>query len=112
MVKQFVDIALLPNSAKVREIAARGEIPVVCYEPMGDMLALLGNPKQNVFPMSASAKRNLRSLPDTKPWIDKKTSPGMIKVFGVIHMGTFLFNWVSGHELYVEPGSLDQEWQS
>ena len=112
VVRQFIDKMLLPNSEKIRAIAARGEIPVVCFEPMGDMLDLLGcTPSEPIVAMAAVAKRNLRKLPDSKPWIDKKLAPGEIKIFGVVHLGTFLFTWVSGHDLFVEPGSLDDEWK-
>lgn len=113
VVKRFVDEVLLPNSEKIRSMFARGDIPIVLFEPMADMAAIFGGGVASpIIPMSSAQKRELQKLPDTRNWIEKKVPRGMVKIFGVIHMGTFLFNWIHGHELYVELGSLDSEWKS
>jgi len=113
IVKRFVDEVLIPNAEKVRSIASRGDIPIVLFEPMADLVQIFGRGSSGpVVPMTSAQRRELSKLPDTRSWIQKQAPKGVTKVLGVIHLGTFLFNWVDGHELYIEPGSLDHEWRS
>lgn len=110
IVREFVTQLLLPNSEKIRSMAAQGQIPMVFYQPTPDILELIGM-GDSIRPMSKTQKKRLLALSDSRKWISKKLPRGMCKVFGVIHRRTFLFNWVSGYELYIEPGSLDVEWE-
>ncbi len=113
VVKQFVDSVLIPHGDEIRCLHARGDIPIVFFQPMGDLREVFGGgPGDSVVRMTTARKRELARLSDSKGWVQKKAAQGETKVFGVIHMGTFLFTWVDGHDLYVEPGSLDSEWQS
>jgi hypothetical protein len=110
IVKQVVEQLLVPNSERIRAIAARGFVPVVSFEPMAGMEQIA--PHNSIIAMEPVQKRNLGQLPETKKWFDRKLPPGAIKVFLVIHMGTYCMNWSEGHELYVEPGTLDEEWKA
>jgi hypothetical protein len=111
VVRRVVDEVMLPGSEKIRQIAATGAIPVVVFEPMGGMDEVFG-PHGTIIPLSSAKKRGLMQFPETKAWFRKELPRGMVKVFAIVHIGSFCLNWVSGHELYVEPGTLDAEWKS
>ena len=115
----FVNEQLLPNSELIRKMHSVGQVPIVLYEPLPEMIKIFGT-----NPIVAMTKAQKKILRDPKrrvetdsrvfcTWLDRKLPLGMVKVFAVIHAGTlvtaFLFNWVSGHELYVEVGSLDED---
>jgi hypothetical protein len=110
LVRRLVNEVLLPQSEKIRSIGARGELPLVCLEPIPELAAVFG--MESVKAMPKEHLQKLRYLDaGTRKWIDRKVPRGMVKIFAVIHLGTFLFNWVSGHDLFIEPGSLDHEWK-
>jgi hypothetical protein len=102
---------LLPHSAQIRDIASRGQIPVVIFEPMPGMAEIFGGRGSCIRAMTREQRRSFEHGEDhsQRVWVRKQLPRGMVKLLGIIHFGTFLLNWVSGHELYVEPGSLDEE---
>ena len=114
VITAFVDEMLIPSHAKIHSMAAR-DIVVIVFDPLPSIYGIfpaLGAWKGcgPIFPMSASGKKELGDYePVTKNWFDRKLPEGFVKIFAVIHAGTFLFNWSTGHDLEIEPGSTDLE---
>ena len=113
IIRQFIQKMLIPNTEKIQSVARDNEVVVIFYEPLpsiSDIFPTLGGVDSPLFPMSVRAKKDLGEYEAvTKKWIERPATPGVVKVFAIIHEGTFLFNWGSNYALDVEPGSTDAE---
>lgn len=113
VIRQFIQKMLIPNMERIRTIAGGGDVVVIFYEPLPSIAGIfpsLGGLDSPIFPMSTAAKTQLSEYEAvTRDWIARPPSPGVMKVFAIIHEGTFLFNWSGDHGLEVEPGSTDAE---
>ncbi len=111
LLNKLLDEAIKPHAVKIAEIAARGEIAVVAFEPseMG-LTALETMGRRNGEPVFAlNRTRAMRLLgetdPVTKRWASTLATPERAKIFVVAQKGTLLVNFESGRGFSIEPGT-------
>jgi hypothetical protein len=110
MLERLREQALQPHAKQIGEIIGAGRIPVVVFEPPGDVVALLralgwdGSVVNRMTP--EFIKRLARHDGVMAGWIQRTSGPGRILV--LIHEERLLVN-VDNEGLTLEPGSTHAE---
>jgi hypothetical protein len=110
LLERLVKEGIEPNANAVAEIAARGEIAVVVFEPSDewkDALRVHGWTGEAVFPMSEWMRRAM-STTDlvTERWV-AGPRPKAARIFAVIDDDSLLVN-KDARGFSIEPGSLEE----
>jgi hypothetical protein len=115
--QRLFDEGIKPHAAEIVEMNARGEVPVVVFEPWPstrDALRKYGWKGQPVFRMSPRFKRDQAQLDwVTRRWLARKWQEGdPLRIFFAVMNGMFLVNHSPETGFTVEPGSTDADSKS
>ena len=112
--KRLVEIGLRPHLRRIKQIEARGRLPVAVFEPPRKIRPLIlqmgWNGGDHVFGMPSAIRwafaASLLHDPVGKAWVESSRH-GRILVMA--QGGTLLINISGKGEFSIEPGSLDSE---
>src|SRR5580693_10391607 len=100
-VSRILNELIIPNSEKLHQMAARGEIPVIIFEPLRSHTNW--GPHGTIVPMKKWQKRAIAKYSKEigeeafDKWLTRQLPRGMVKIFAIIHLGILIFNWASGY---------------
>jgi len=110
---KLLEDGLKPHAAAIAEIAMRGDIAVVLFEPSWggiDAARVLGRSgSEMVFAINRTRARKHLSGADhiTAKWVERREK-GVARVFVIMNEGTLLVNYRPGAGWEIEPGSTDK----
>jgi hypothetical protein len=108
---RLVSEGIRPYVQQVAEILARGQIPVVAFEPTGrsvPALEALGWMNRAVFGASlATLTRSLSQDEVTRGWLTRARVQGEFPILVVSHLGSTLLVNYAATGFSIEPGSLN-----
>jgi hypothetical protein len=108
---RLVNDGIIPYVQEVAAILARGEVPVVAFEPSGrsvPALEKLGWKQRAVFGVAGAAlARSLTQDEVTQQWLARQRSQGEFPILVISHLGSTLLVNHAASGFSIEPASLD-----
>jgi hypothetical protein len=113
LLHRLLEEGIKPHAVELTQIAMRGEVAVIVFEPDETALPALeamGWNKRTVFGMTRSRGERFAkasSDPVWRAWAARPSNMTCLRIFVCIHMGTLLVNYRQDKGYDLEPGQSD-----